>query len=100
MSIQDLFRDPARTSKPRACGITHVLDKGLSVADVESLLEVAAGYVDIVKFGWATSVVVENLEGKIGALQRAGIDICCGGSLFELAVQRDRVDDYVAFLKH
>ena len=63
--LQELFQDPSRTRKPRQAGITHVLDKGLSVAEVEGLLEVAAGYVDIVKFGWGTSVVVENLDAKI-----------------------------------
>ncbi|MFI5364210.1 MAG: phosphosulfolactate synthase [Candidatus Binatia bacterium] len=100
MNVQDLFRNASRTRKPRDAGITHVLDKGLSVAEVQSLLEVAASYVDIVKFGWATSVVVENLDAKIEAFQRNGIDICCGGSLFEIALQRNKIDDYVAFLKH
>jgi phosphosulfolactate synthase len=100
MSVQDLFRNPTRTRKPREAGITHVLDKGLSVAEVQNLLEVAASYVDIVKFGWATSMVVENLDAKIEAFQHSGIDICCGGSLFEIALQRKKIDDYVAFLKH
>lgn len=97
--MYDLFRDPTRSRKPRETGITHVLDKGLSLAEVESLLEVAAGYVDIIKFGWGTSVVVENLEAKIDLCQKHGIDIYCGGSLFEVAVQRNKVDDYVSFLK-
>ena len=38
----------------------------------------------------ATSVVVENLEAKIAAFRRHNIDVCCGGSLFELAVRRDK----------
>jgi phosphosulfolactate synthase len=99
MEVQELFRDPKRTRKPRQSGLTHVLDKGLSVAEIQNLLEVAASYVDIVKFGWATSVVVENLEAKIRAFEQYGIDICCGGSLFELAFSRHKVEDYVAFLK-
>jgi phosphosulfolactate synthase len=97
--LQQLFRDPARTRKPRESGLTHVLDKGLSVADIESLLEVGAGYVDIVKFGWGTSVVVENLDAKIDLCLAKGIDIYCGGSLFELALRRGKVDDYIAYLK-
>lgn len=99
MTLSELFSQPSRTHKPREAGLTHVLDKGMSVAEVENLLEVAASYVDIVKFGWATAVVVENLEAKIAALRRHGIQVCCGGSLFELAVRRQKVDDYVAFLK-
>ena len=72
----------------------------MSLLEIESMLEVGAGYVDIVKFGWATSVVVENLDAKIRLCQKRGVEICCGGSLFELAVQRGKVDDYIAFLKH
>jgi phosphosulfolactate synthase len=97
--LQELFQDPSRTSKPRQAGLTHVLDKGMSVAEVENLLEVAASYVDIIKFGWGTSVVTENLEAKIALCQKKGVDIYCGGSLFELALQRGKVDDYVAYLK-
>lgn len=95
----EAFRKPERTSKPRESGLTHVLDKGMSLADVDGLLEVAGSYVDIVKFGWGTAVVVENLSAKIRRFQDAGIPICCGGSFFELAVMRGKVDDYVAFLK-
>jgi phosphosulfolactate synthase len=97
--MYELFGDPNRSRKPREVGITHVLDKGLSVAEVESLLEVAASYVDIVKFGWGTSVVVENLDAKIRLCQERGIDIYCGGSLFEVAVKRGKVEEYAAFLK-
>lgn len=97
--MQELFRDPTRTAKPRSAGITHVLDKGMSIAQVESLLEVAAGYVDIIKFGWGTGVVVENLDAKIELCHRRGVEICCGGTLFEVAIKRGKVDEYVAFLK-
>jgi hypothetical protein len=34
-----LFSDPERTRRPRRAGITHVLEKGMSVADIESLLK-------------------------------------------------------------
>lgn len=97
--LQELFRDRSRSHKPRQAGLTHVLDKGLSVAEVEGLLEVAAPYVDIIKFGWGTAVVSENLDAKIDLCQRHGVDIYCGGSLFELALQLGKVDDYVAYLK-
>ena len=95
-----IFRDPARTKKPREAGLTHILDKGLSLAEIESLLETAGSYVDIVKFGWGTAAVVDNLEAKIQAFQRHEIEICCGGSLFELALSRNQLEDYIAFLKH
>lgn len=97
--LQELFQDPSRTHKPRQAGLTHVLDKGMSLAEVEGLLEVGAAYVDIIKFGWGTAVVIENLEAKIDLCQRRGVEIYCGGSLFELALQRGKVDEYVAYLK-
>jgi len=97
--IQSLFRDPNRTAKPRRTGITHVLDKGMAVAEVDNLHEVAAGYVDIIKLGWGTSVVIENLAPKLERCQSRGIDLCFGGSLFEVAFLRNKVDDYVAFLR-
>jgi len=95
-----IFRDPRRTQKPRKTGLTQVLDKGLSIAEVEGMLEVAASYVDVVKFGWATSVVVENFEAKLETFRRHDINVCCGGSHFELAVHRKMLNEYVAFLLH
>jgi phosphosulfolactate synthase len=97
--LQELFQDRSRTRKPREAGLTHILDKGMSVGEVEGLLEVAAPYVDIIKFGWGTSVVIENLDAKIDRCVEKGIDIYCGGSLFELALRRGKVDEYVAYLK-
>ena len=94
-----VFRDPRRTQKPRKTGLTQVLDKGLSSAEVEGMLEVAESYVDVVKFGWATSVVVENFEAKLETFRRHGIAVCCGGSLFELAVHRKKLNEYIAFLQ-
>jgi phosphosulfolactate synthase len=94
-----LFGIASRKRKPRKSGLTQVLDKGLSLADIDSMLEVSADYVDVVKFGWATSVVVQNLDAKLDAFRRANIDVCCGGSLFELAVVKKQVPQYIAFLK-
>ena len=46
---------------------------------------------DIVKFGWATSVIVQNLDAKLEAYRNNNIDVCCGGSLFELAVVKKQL---------
>ncbi len=94
-----LFGITNRKRKPRKSGLTQVLDKGMSIAEIESMCEVSADYVDIVKFGWATSVVVQNLDAKLEAYRSHNIDVCCGGSLFELAVVKKQVPDYISFLK-
>jgi phosphosulfolactate synthase len=71
-----------------------VMDKGLSVREVEDFLEVAHEYVDIVKLGWATSYVTPNLKKKLKVYQDAGIPTYFGGTLFEAFVVRNQFDDY------
>ncbi len=85
---------PDRASKPRETGITMVMDKGLSIRQVENMLEVSAPYIDIVKLGWATSVVTPNLDDKLAVYRNAGIPIYFGGTLFEAFVARNQFDDY------
>ena len=51
---------PDRSRKPRERGITHVLDRGLSVAQVDGLMEVAGAAVDLVKLGWGTALVTSR----------------------------------------
>ena len=97
--IREIFRNPERTEKPRDAGLTHVLDKGMSLVEIDSMMAVAASYVDIVKLGWGTAVVIENLDAKIDRFREYGLSVCCGGSLFELAINRGKLDEYVAFLQ-
>ena len=61
---------PAREPKPRTRGLTHVIDKGMNLREIEGLFDTAGEYVDIVKLGWGTSYVTNNLEKKI-ALYRS-----------------------------
>lgn len=89
---------PERTLKPRDSGITMVMDKGLSLRQVEDFLEVAGSYTDIVKLGWATSYVTPNLDKKIAMYQEAGIPVYFGGTLFEAMIVRGQFDDYCRIL--
>ena len=90
---------PARAVKPREQGITHVLDKGLSIAEVDGLVEVAGDSVDIVKLGWGTALATGNLEPKLERYRAHAIPVVLGGTLTELAIQQDRVDHLVAWLE-
>lgn len=85
---------PERTVKPRDKGVTMVMDKGLSVRQVEDFLEVAGVHTDIVKLGWATSFVTPNLERKLAVYREAGIPVYFGGTLFEAFAVRNQFDDY------
>ncbi|MEA2229685.1 MAG: phosphosulfolactate synthase [Solirubrobacteraceae bacterium] len=90
---------PKRTRKPREAGITCVLDRGLSLADVDGLIEVAGDVIDLVKLGWGTAVVTQNLEAKLARYRRDGIPVVLGGTLTELAIAQDRVDGLVSWLR-
>lgn len=77
-----------------------VMDKGLSLREVENFLEVAGPHVDIVKLGWATSFVTPNLRDKIKLYQDAGMPVYFGGTLFEAFVIRNQFDDYRRVLEN
>jgi phosphosulfolactate synthase len=90
---------PERSAKPREYGITHVLDKGLSLAAVDGLIEVAGASVDIVKLGWGTALATENLRPKLQRYREHGIPVVLGGTLTELAIAQDRLEELIAFVK-
>ncbi len=96
--MKDLLKLPQRTTKPRQEGITHVLDRGLSVADVDGLVEVAGEFIDLVKLGWGTGVATGNLEAKLQRYRDHGIPVMFGGTLTELAITQDRLDALVEWL--
>ena len=98
MAMKDLLTLPERAAKPRQQGITHVLDRGLSVAEVDGLAEVAGEYIDMVKLGWGTAVATGNLDAKLARYREHGIDVMFGGTLTELAIAQDRLDRLVGWL--
>ncbi len=85
---------PDRTEKPRESGFTMVMDKGLSMRQVEDFLSTSADYTDIVKLGWATSFVTPKLSEKLAIYKEAGIPVYFGGTLFEAFVVRNEFDAY------
>lgn len=89
---------PTRSPKPRVHGLTHVIDKGLNLRDIEGLFDTAGEYVDIVKLGWGTSYVTRNLEKKIALYRSFATPVVCGGTLFEAAFALDKVDEYRRWL--
>lgn len=94
-----LTKIPSRTIKPRESGCTMVMDKGLSLREAEDLIEVAGNYIDLVKFGWATSYVTPNLKEKLDIYKSAGINTYFGGTLFEAFIVRNQFEDYLRLLE-
>lgn len=91
---------PERPAKPRQEGLTLMLDKGLAPRQIEDLLDVAAGYIDLVKLGWGTAVITPVLERKLDVYRSAGIPVYFGGTLFEAFYLRDQLDVYRRILAH
>ena len=77
-------------------GLTHVLDKGLGPRGWEDVLEVAGDHISIVKLGWGTAVVTQNLQRKLDVLRDKPVVI--GGTFFEVVYVKDRLDDYKRWL--
>jgi phosphosulfolactate synthase len=98
-AFNDGFLDvPARPGKPRDVGLTHVMDKGLNLRDIEGMFDVGGEYVDIVKLGWGTSYVTNNLEKKIALYRHFETPIVCGGTLFEAVYGQGKIDEFKAWL--
>jgi phosphosulfolactate synthase len=77
-------------------GITHVLDKGLGPRGWEDVLESAGEYIDIVKLGWGTSYVTNNLQRKLEILREKPVVI--GGTFFEVVYAKGQLDEYKRWL--
>lgn len=89
---------PPRSLKPRTEGLTHVLDKGLSMVGLESLLAAASDSVDIIKLGWGTAYVSDGVKAKVRVARAAGVHMCPGGTLLEICDRQGRVEDYVRWM--
>jgi phosphosulfolactate synthase len=77
-------------------GLTHVIDKGLGPRAWEDVLETAGDYISIVKLGWGTAAVTQNLDRKLEVLREKPVVI--GGTFFEVVYAKDRLDEYKSWL--
>ena len=78
-------------------GLTHVLDKGLGPRGWEDVLEVSGDHIDIVKLGWGTAYVTQNLRRKLDILR--GKPVVLGGTFFEVVYVRDKLEEYKRWLQ-
>lgn len=96
----NLTQIPDRILKPRAHGLTMVMDKGLSINEAENFMSVSHPHVDIVKLGFGTSFVTPNLEDKLEVYRSYDIPVYFGGTLFEAFLIRNQFEDYVSVCKN
>ena len=90
----ELNHIPKRTPRPRESGLTMVMDKGLSLRQAEDAISSAGQYIDIVKLGFGTSLIANDLPEKIKLYKERGIRVYLGGTLFEAFIIRGQLDDY------
>lgn len=90
---------PERTAKPRVHGLTMVMDKGLSMGEVENFMSIAAPHVDIVKLGFGTAYVTPNLKEKLAIYAKYNMPVYFGGTLFEAFLVRNQFNDYIDICK-
>ncbi len=90
---------PQRPSKPRESGLTMVMDKGLSYTEAQSLIDSSGQFIDIVKFGFGTALVTNDLENKIKLYKKNNIKVYLGGTLFEAFLVRNMFQEYCDLVK-
>jgi phosphosulfolactate synthase len=78
-------------------GLTHVLDKGLGPRGWEDVLEMGGDYISIVKLGWGTAAVTQNLERKLDVLKEKPVVI--GGTFFEVVYAKGSLAEYKSWLQ-
>jgi len=85
---------PSRPDKPRRAGVTMAIDKGLPFNHFVDVVTSGSDYLDFIKFGWGTSVVMKDLVKKIDVLHAEGVNFYFGGTLFEKYVLQGCYDDF------
>ena len=89
---------PKRETKDRTFGITMVMDKGLSVNQVENFVDSCGDLVEFVKLGFGTALVTNKLEEKLKLYREANIQPYFGGTLYEAYKVRGLFDEFQKFL--
>lgn len=89
---------PPRGEKPRAKGVTMVMDKGLYECQVEGLCKISAPTIDFIKLGFGTSIFSGHLKEKLAIYKKYGIEIYPGGTLFEAFYIRGQMAQYERFV--
>ncbi|MCH5584172.1 phosphosulfolactate synthase [Shimazuella sp. AN120528] len=93
--------NPDRSFKPRANGITMVMDKGLGIGAFKDLLSLAANHIDFIKLGFGTLAITpeEVTRQKLAMAKEYGVHLYPGGTFFEVAYLEKKNNAYLQWLK-
>src|SRR5690554_6356088 len=101
MSIMQNFSLPyilERDQRPRAKALTMMKDKGLSLSEAANFIEANEGLTDIVKFGFGTAFVTNQVEENTKLYKKHNIRPYFGGTLFEAFYARGMFEDYLRLI--
>jgi len=97
--MNNFINTPFRSRKPRNHGVTSLIDNGTATRNFIDTVESYADLIDIVKFGWCTSLVTKDLKKKIDCLLGNNIEYYFGGTLFEKALSQNKLAEFHQFLR-
>lgn len=90
---------PARTTGDREFGLTSIIDLGISIGELKSILHDYHPFIDVAKIGIGSAYITPNLKDKIRLYKEYGIKSYCGGTLFEKSYMQNKVEEYLNWLK-
>jgi phosphosulfolactate synthase len=87
-----------RTVKPRATGLTMVIDKNLGARALADLLDTAGNSIDQIKLAFGTSVALSEraVRDKIQMIRSYQIEVYPGGTLLEAAVLQGVLPEFLS----
>lgn len=90
-----------RESKPRNCGLTMIIDKGIGIGETRDLLRINHEHVDFIKLGFGTPALYAEgtLEEKIHLVRSYNIHIYPGGTFFEVALLQNKTMQFLTKCK-
>lgn len=90
---------PQRTTRKRTYGITSIMDLGLPVDQLSSILKDYSDFIDFAKLGIGTAYITPNLTKKILLYQAYNVTPYFGGTLFEKCYYQNKITELTRFLK-
>lgn len=78
-----------------------IIDKGLSIAETDNLLQMSAAYIDFLKLTFGTAALYDPgiLREKITLAAGYGVAVYPGGTFFEIALWRKNLTPYFRQLR-
>lgn len=96
--MSDFIKLPERHSKPRAAGLSVLIDNGYPLKFYEDVVVSHHSLIDYIKFGWGTALVTPSIKEKIAIARAHNIEVFMGGTFFEKSAVQNKVPEYAAYL--